>query len=97
MNPEFSSKPFTAAEDKRLLETVRKTPQIGWTELAKMFTPSRHPRTIYFHWNEIASEEDLVLKYGTTMKQVAARRGKSDGLLSSDDFVVRAKQEPPDE
>lgn len=97
MNPEFSSKPFSDADDKLLLETVRKSPEIGWTELAHLFTPLRHPRTIYHHWNEIATEEDLLLKYGTAMKQVAARRCKSDGLLSSDDFVVRAKQDPPSE
>jgi len=98
LNPEYSSKPFTSSEDQTLLEAVRQAPDAGWAELARLFT-SRHPRSLYHRWNEIATEEDLLLKYGTYMKQEGARRGlvKSDGLLSSDDFVVRAKQGPDEE
>ena len=98
LNPEYSSKPFTPSEDQALLEAVRQAPDEGWTELSRFFQ-SRHPRSLSQRWKELASPEDLLLKYGTTMKQEGARRGvvKSDGLLSSDDFVVRAKQEPCDE
>lgn len=98
LNPAYTSKPFTPSEDKIVLEAVRQSPDAGWAELSKLFT-SRHPRSLNHRWNEIATEEDLLLKYGTKMKQQGARRGlvKSDGLLSSDDFVVRVKQEPDEE
>lgn len=98
LNPDYSSKPFTPSEDQTLLEAVRQSPDIGWTELSRLFT-SRHPRSVYQRFNEISTEKDLLLKYGATMKQEGARRGlvKSDGLLSSDDFVVRAKQGPDEE
>lgn len=98
MNPEYSSKPFTPAEDKLLIEAVRESPDAGWAELSRLFS-SRHPRSLYTRWSEVATEEDLLLKYGTIMKQQGARRGiaKSGGLLSLDDFVVRTKQEPNNE
>ena len=82
-----------------MLEAVRQSPDAGWTELSRLF-PSRHARTLENRWNELASPEDLLLrKYGNVIKQEGARRGVvgKDGLLSSDDFVVRAKQEPQEE
>jgi hypothetical protein len=75
------------------MEAVRLSPDAGWTEISRLF-PSRHARTCANRWNELASPEDLLRKYGNVMKQEGARRGVvgSEGLLSSDDFVVRAKQ-----
>lgn len=97
LNPEYTSKPFTPLEDQTLLEAVRESPDVGWAELARLF-PSRHSRSLSHRWNELASPDDLLLKYGASMKQEGARRGlvKSDGLLSLEDFVVRAKQETDD-
>jgi hypothetical protein len=98
LNPEYSAKPYTPAEDQILLEAVRQSPDIGWTELSQLFTPPRNPRSLFHHFNKIASEEDLLLKYGAAMKKEGARNGlvKSNGLLSSDDFVVRAKPDSED-
>lgn len=98
LNPEYSTNPFTALEDRTLLEAVRQSPDAGWTEISRLF-PSRHARTLANRWNELASPEDLLRKYGNVIKQEGARRGVvgREGLLSSDDFVVRAKQEPEEE
>jgi hypothetical protein len=94
LNPEYSTNPFSASEDLALMEAVRLSPDAGWTEISRLF-PSRHARTLANRWNELANSEDLLRKYGRAMKQKGARRGVvgREGLLSLDDFVVRAKKE----
>ena len=97
LNPEVTHKPFTKKEDKALLDTVEKMGGPGnWAELSRRYFPSRNPRSLKYHWIELASDDDLTKRYEDYFKKMSTRGGVIGGvdsdLLSPDDFVVRRKR-----
>lgn len=104
LNPEYSVKPFTPAEDEMLLREARADPQVGWTELARQFLPHRHPQRVNARWSELATDEDILARSGG---RSIFRRGRvtapTDGTatavaveegarLELDDFVVQVRK-----
>jgi Myb-like DNA-binding domain len=71
LNPDYDTGPFTKAEDAKLLQVLRTstettaTPhQLGWKELAQRHFPNRHSHRLMNRWSEIASNDDIIARFG---------------------------------
>jgi hypothetical protein len=60
INPDYSSRPFTTAEDQRLLAVLRRQPSMGWSELSSLHFKDRHPNRLLSRWSELATDQDIV-------------------------------------
>jgi Myb-like DNA-binding domain len=60
INPDYSSRPFTTAEDQRLLAVLRSQPAMGWSELSSLHFKDRHPNRLLSRWSELATDQDIV-------------------------------------
>lgn len=60
LNPEYSTRPFTAQEDERLLAVVRANQGIGWAELSRDHLPHRHHQRLSSRWQEICTDQDVL-------------------------------------
>jgi hypothetical protein len=96
LNPDFTWRPLTDEEDRRILEAVRDSRDQGFAEIARNHFPNRYPQQIYDRWAETASEEDIVKKFGTKVLAGGVKRGlvkrEKGALLSPEDFVVQVKK-----
>jgi hypothetical protein len=96
LNPDFTWRPLTDEEDRRILEVVRDSGDQGFAEITRNHFPNRYPHQIYDRWAETASEEDIVKKFGTKVLAGGVKRGlvkrEEGALLSPEDFVVQVKK-----
>lgn len=83
-----------------MLEVVKESETLEFARISQENFPDRHPRTLRDRWAELASKDELMKFYSSTLrkKEGARRRAGGSGeseLLSPDDFVVRMKNRPP--
>jgi hypothetical protein len=69
LNPDYDTGPFTKAEDAKLLQVLRTTSTaqqqpLGWKELAQRYFPNRHAHRLMNRWAEIASNHDIIARFG---------------------------------
>ena len=104
LNPSYNTKPFTPAEDERLLEILRQQQGIRWIDLSEQYFPDRHPQRLANRWADLATDQDILVRTKHVLvneqfkKQTnASTTEKSSGLshaenLTADDFVVHIKK-----
>jgi hypothetical protein len=66
LNPDYDTGPFTKAEDAKLLKVLctPEAQQMGWKELAQKHFPNRHAHRLMNRWSEIASNQDIIARFG---------------------------------
>jgi hypothetical protein len=83
LSPAYLTRPFTEAEDKALVQTVRSMGNnIGWTELSEKHFPDRHPHRLMARWTDLASDKDILEREDDLFAQ--ARRIRKRGAVSND-------------
>jgi len=74
LNPEYSTRPFSAQEDEQLLALVRANRSIGWAELSRDHMPHRHHQRLSSRWQEICTDQDVLSRERALL---AVKRGSS--------------------
>jgi len=96
LDPSYDNSAYTPDDDKKLFAAVRKLGPGNWTVIATKKFPNRRPESLKSRWCYLASEAKIVKKYEDVLiGEYGARKGVvgKNGLLSTDDFVIRAKRQ----
>lgn len=100
LDPAVSTLPFSAEEDRKLLAAVKEkgfdSSSGQMAEIVKMF-PNRSRENLKTRWTELAQEHDIASQVHSHLVEKNFRKkgllgNDGDGLLSTDDFVVRKKK-----
>eukprot|EP00956_Cyclotella_meneghiniana_P030263 scaffold75592_cov75-Cyclotella_meneghiniana.AAC.9 len=98
LNPAISCKPFSEAEEKKLLAAVKNlgSDEGSFVSIAKTF-PNRTANSLWYHWSHIADEKDIAdrLKNRLIKKNISGKKRvflEGDDMFTMDDFVVQKKK-----
>lgn len=98
LNPAISCKPFSKAEETKLLAAVKNlgSDEGSFVSIAKTF-PNRTASSLWYHWSHIADVKDIAdrLKNRLIKKNISGKKSiflEGNDMFTMDDFVVQKKK-----
>ena len=96
-SPRFNYKPFTPADEAKLLAAVRSSSvETPFSEIAKKHFPDRSSDQLYQRWIAIAPDQEVLKKYVPTLMRSGLKRGLLSTKGAAEETTAEASSAPND-